>query len=185
SERRNPMGHQTWQRWLLLLLTGIVGLLLIGESFLFSSRWINRPFPGFFIHENLTVGPYFMPGWTGAAGGLQSLDRVVRVEGRQLRDRAELYELVRGIPVGSAIRYQVIRDARALDYTISTMSFTFRDWLFSFGIYIFIGLAFLLIGLTPYFFLASSPLALPRCCMVLRVFIWFWSTFVLMTGEML
>lgn len=179
------MGHQTWQRWLLLLLTGIVGLLLIGESFLSSSRWINRPFPGFFIHENLTVGPYFMPGWTGAAGGLQSLDRVARLEGRQLRDRAELYELVRGIPVGSAIRYQVIRDARVLDYTIPTMSFTFRDWLLTFGIYIFIGLAFLLIGVTPYFFRASSPVALPLCFMVLTVFVWFQTTFDFMTEAML
>ncbi|HEX9264842.1 MAG TPA: ATP-binding protein [Candidatus Binatia bacterium] len=179
------MGHQTWQRWLLLLLTGVFGLLLIGESFLSSSRWINRPFPGFFIHENLTVGPYFMPGWTGAAGGLQSLDRVVRVEGRQLRDRAELYELVRRIPVGSAIRYQVIRDARVLDYTIPTMSFTFRDWLLTFGIYIFIGLAFLLIGVTPYFFRASSPVALPLCFMVLTVFVWFQTTFDFMTEAML
>ncbi len=179
------MGHQTWQRWLLLLLTGIVGLLLIGESFLSSSRWINRPFPGFFIHENLTVGPYFMPGWTGAAGGLQSLDRVARLEGRQLRDRAELYELVRRIPVGSAIRYQVIRDARVLDYTIPTMSFTFRDWLLTFGIYIFIGLAFLLIGVTPYFFRASSPVALPLCFMVLTVFVWFQTTFDFMTEAML
>ena len=179
------MGHQTWQRWLLLLLTGVFGLLLIGESFLSSSRWINRPFPGFFIHENLTVGPYFMPGWTGAAGGLQSLDRVARLEGRQLRDRAELYELVRGIPVGSAIRYQVIRDARVLDYTIPTMSFTFRDWLLTFGIYIFIGLAFLLIGVTPYFFRASSPVALPLCFMVLTVFVWFQTTFDFMTEAML
>lgn len=179
------MSHQTWQRWLLLLLTGVFGLLLIGESFLSSSRWINRPFPGFFIHENLTVGPYFMPGWTGAAGGLESLDRVTHIEGRQLRDRAELYELVRRIPVGSAIRYQVIRDARALDYTIPTMSFAFRDWLLSFGIYIFIGLAFLLIGVTPYFFRASSPVALPLCFMVLTVFIWFQTTFDFMTEAML
>jgi hypothetical protein len=61
------MAHQTWQRWLLLLFTGLFGLLLIGETFLSSSRWIDQPFPGFFVHENLTVGPYFVPGWSGAS----------------------------------------------------------------------------------------------------------------------
>ena len=179
------MDHQTWQRWWLLVLTGGFGLLLIGETFLSSSRWINQPFPGFFVHENLTVGPNFMPGWTGTSGGLQSLDRVVQVQDRHLRDRAELYELVRRAPVGSAIRYQVIRDGRSLQLTIATMNFAVRDWLLSFGIYIFIGLAFLVIGVTPYLFRTSSPVALPLCFMVLTVFVWFQTTFDFMTEAML
>lgn len=179
------MGHQGWQRYLLLLLTGLFGLLLIGESFLSSSRWINRPFPGFFVHENLTVGPYFVPGWTGATAGLQSLDRVVSMEGRPLRDRTEMYELVRRVRVGSAMHYQVLRDSQLRDYTIGTMNFTFRDWLLSFGIYIIIGLAFLLIGVAPYLYRASSPVALPLCFMVLAVFVWFQTTFDFMTEAML
>ena len=179
------MGHHTWQRYSLLLLTGLFGFLLIGESFLSSSRWINQPFPGFFVHENLTVGPYFVPGWTGSNAGLQSLDRIVGVAGRPLRDRAALYDLVRRSPVGSAIPYQVIRDAQLRDYTVATMTFSFRDWLLSFGVYIIIGLAFLLIGVAPYFYRASSPVALPLCFMVLAVFVWFQTTFDFMTEAML
>jgi len=179
------MGHHTWQRYSLLLLTGLFGFLLIGESFLSSSRWINQPFPGFFVHENLTVGPYFVPGWTGSNAGLQSLDRIVSVAGRPLRDRAALYDLVRRSPVGSAIRYQVIRDAQLRDYTVATMTFSFRDWLLSFGVYIIIGLAFLLIGVAPYFYRASSPVALPLCFMVLAVFVWFQTTFDFMTEALL
>jgi len=179
------MGQNTWQRYSLLLLTGVFGFLLIGESFLSSSRWINQPFPGFFVHENLTVGPYFVPGWTGSHAGLQSLDRIVRVAGRSLRDRAELYDLVRRSPVGSAIHYQVIRDQQLRDYTVATMTFSFRDWLLSFGVYIIIGLAFLLIGVAPYFYRASSPVALPLCFMVLAVFVWFQTTFDFMTEAML
>src|SRR6266508_6699966 len=179
------MAYQTWQRWLLLLFTGLFGLLLIGESFLSSSRWIHQPFPGFFVHENLTVGPYFVPGWTGSNAGLQSLDRIVTVAGRPLRDRAALYDLVRRSPVGSAIHYQVIRDAQLRDYTVATMTFSFRDWLLSFGVYIVIGLAFLLIGVAPYFYRASSPVVLPLCFMVLAVFVWFQTTFDFMTEAML
>ena len=179
------MGHQTWQRWLLLFFTGLFGLLLIGETFLSSSRWINQPFPGFFVHENLTVGPYFVPGWSGVAAGLQSLDRVVSVNGSQLRDRAEFYDLVRKAPLGSQLRYRVIRDARVLELTVATMTFGLRDWFLSFGIYIVIGLAFLVIGVAPYFLRASSPVALPLCFMVLTVFVWFQTTFDFMTEALL
>jgi len=179
------MGHQTWQRWLLLFFTGLFGLLLIGETFLSSSRWIDQPFPGFFVHENLTVGPYFVPGWSGAAGGVQSLDRVVSVNGSQLRDRAEFYDLARKAPLGSQLRYRVIRDAQVLELTVATMTFGLRDWFLSFGIYIVIGLAFLVIGVAPYFFRASSPVALPLCFMVLTVFVWFQTTFDFMTEALL
>ena len=67
------MDHRAWQRFLLLFLCSVFGAFLIAESFLTSSRWIDRPFPGFFVHENLTIGPYFVPGWSGASAGLQSL----------------------------------------------------------------------------------------------------------------
>ena len=180
------MGHHTWQRCLLLLFTGLFGFLLIGESFLSSSRWINQPFPGFFVHENLTVGPYFVPGWTGATAGLQSLDRIVSVDGSPSCAivPSSMISCVER-PVGTAIHYQVIRDAQLLDYTVATMNFTFRDWLLSFGIYIVIGLAFLVIGVAPYFYRASSPVALPLCFMVLTVFVWFQTTFDFMTEAML
>lgn len=176
------MSRSTWQRFLLLFLTGLCSLVLVGESFLSSSRWINQPFPGFFVHENLTVGPYSLPGWTGSSAGLQSLDRVVSVSGRPLQSRAEMYELVRGVPAGAALRYQVVRESRLREYTIPTMPFTFGDWLFSFGVYNVIGFAFLVIGVAPYFYRASSPVALPLCFMVLAVFVWFQTTFDFMTA---
>ena len=179
------MNHRFLQRWLLLLLTGVFGCLLVGECLLSSSYWINRPFPGFFLHENLTVAPYFMPAWTGAESGLQSLDRLLTADGHQLRDRAELYEIVRQRPVATPIRYQLIRSGHTLNYTVATMTFTLRDWLLSFGVYVFIGLAFLFIGVTPYLFRASSPVALPLCFMVLTVFVWFQATFDFVTEAML
>jgi signal transduction histidine kinase len=179
------MGHQTWHRWLLLLFTGLFGLFLIGETFLSSSRWIDQPFPGFFVHENLTVGPYFVPGWSGADAGIRSLDRIVSVNGAALHDRAEFYALVRNAPLGARLRYGLIRDANSLELTVATMTFGLRDWFLSFGIYIVIGLAFLVIGVAPYYLRASSPVALPLCFMVLTVFVWFQTTFDFMTEALL
>jgi signal transduction histidine kinase len=179
------MGDRTWQRRLLFLFTSLFAVLLIGQNVLSVGRWLNQPFPGFFVHENMTVGPYSVPGWTGPAAGLQPLDRVLSIDGRDLRDRAELYDRVRSVPAGSSVHYRLMRNSQPLDLIISTMNFTPRDWLLSFGIYIFIGLAFLLIGVSPYLLRASSPAALPLCFMVLMVFAWFQSTFDFMTEGVL
>ena len=179
------MDHHTWEKWLLLVITGLFTVLLMGESFLSTGRWINQPFPGFFVHENLTVAPYFMPSWTGPRSGLRSLDRLLTVENRPIKDRAELYELARRTPIGTPIHYQLTRGGRSVSYTIPTMNFTLRDWFMSFGVYVLIGLAFLVIGVTPYIFRASSPVAFPLCFMVLTVFVWFQSTFDFVTESIL
>ena len=179
------MGDRTWQSRLLLLFSGLFVVVLVSQSILYSSRWLNEPFPGFFVYENLTVGPYYAPGWTGAASGLRSLDRIVSIDGRNVRQRAELYDHVHGSPSGTVFQYRVVRDTRTLDLRIPSLDFSFRDWLLSFGMYIVIGLAFLLIGVAPYFYRASSTVALPLCFMVLMVFVWFQTTFDFMTEGVL
>lgn len=179
------MDHHTWKKWLLLAIIGTFTVLLMGESFLSTGHWLNQPFPGFFVHENLTVAPYFMPSWTGPRSGLRSLDRLLTVEDRPIRDRAELYEIARRAPVGTPIHYQLTRGGGSVRYAIPTMNFTLRDWLMSFGLYVFIGIAFLVIGVTPYVFRASSPVAFPLCFMVLTVFVWFQSTFDFVTESVL
>src|SRR5512139_1988031 len=121
------MNRQNWQRWLLLLLSGVFGALLIAESMVSSGRWIGQPFPGFFVHENLTVGPYSLPGWSGAVAGLESLDHVVGVGGRPLSGRVELYAAVRGAPVGTPLRYEIVRDGQELELVVPTMIFGLRD----------------------------------------------------------
>jgi len=62
------------------------------------------------------------------------------------------------------------------------MNFLLHDWFLSFGVYVVMGMAFVLIGIAPYFFRASSPAALPLCFMVLAVFVWFETTFDFMTA---
>ncbi len=179
------MGNQSWQRRLLLLLPGLCVLVLISQTFVSASRWLSEPFPGFFVYENLTVGPYYAPRWTGANAGLRALDRIVSVDGHELRNRAEFYSLVRSAPSGSVWSYRVVRNEQVLDLKIPSLRFTFRDWLLCFGMYIVIGLAFLIIGIVPYFYRASSNVALPLCLMVSLVFIWFHTTFDFMTDGVL
>lgn len=175
------MGHLRWTRPVLLAIFTFFAAAIVAQVILSSARWIHKPFPGFFLYENLTVGPYFLPQWSGAIASLESLDRVIAVEDRPLQRRAELYNRVANSPVGTPLRYRVIRNSRILELTIPTMSFSLHDWFLSFGVYATMGVAFLVIGIAPYYFQTSSPAALPLCFMVLAVFLWFETTFDFMT----
>ncbi|HME60268.1 MAG TPA: hypothetical protein VKH62_03370, partial [Candidatus Binatia bacterium] len=68
------MGDRTWRSRVLFLFSGLCVFVFIGQTVVSTQRWVDEPFPGFFVYENLTVGPYYAPGWTGAAAGLRSLD---------------------------------------------------------------------------------------------------------------
>jgi hypothetical protein len=146
-----------------------------------SVQWISKPFPGFFVHENRTVGPYSLPHWSGGVAGLQSLDLIIKIDGRPISGRAELYERVRNLPVGTPSTYTIGRGSAIIELTIPNMMLTWQDWFLSFGVYVFTGLAFLIIGVAPYCFRANSPAALPLSFMVIAVFVWFESTFDFMT----
>ena len=176
------MGKQLWRRQLLLATMGLIALLLVGGTLIASFQWISRPFPGFFLHENLTVGPYFLPSWSGTLAGMRALDRVIAVNGRSLRERSELYDLVKRTPAGSSFYYRVIRDSQPLEFAVPSMTLSLHDWFLSFGVYVVMGIAFLIIGVAPYYFHASSPAAVPLCFMVMAVFVWFETTFDFMTG---
>jgi len=131
------------------------------------------------------VGPYFLPSWSGALTGVRALDRVVAVNGRPLRARGELYDLVKSAPAGSRFYYRVIRDSQPFEFAAPSMTLSLHDWFLSFGIYVLMGMAFLIIGAAPYYFQASSPAAVPLCFMVMAVFVWFEATFDFMTAGVL
>ena len=65
------------------------------------------------------------------------------------------------------------------------MTLSLHDWFLSFGVYVVMGIAFLIIGVAPYYFHASSPAAVPLCFMVMAVFVWFEATFDFMTAGVL
>jgi signal transduction histidine kinase len=171
------MGHQAWQRRVLLFVIGIFALSLIGGTLMNSSRWINHPFPGFFIYENLTVGPYALPHWSGVAGGMRSFDTIVSLNGKPVTQRDEIYAVVRNSAPGSIFRYGVARASDRVEVDVKSMIFATHDWLLSFGLFILVGIAFLVIGVAPYFYNSPSPAAWPLGFMAADVFVWFVTTF--------
>ena len=179
------MGHLAWHRRVLLVMTALAAFATVSATLLVSLQWIHKPFPGFFVHENLTVGPYFLPHWSGASAGLKSLDLVLSINGAPVSDRSSVYQLIHDSPSGTPFRYKIARGSKILELTIPSLMFLPQDWWLSFAVYIFTGLAFFVIGIAPYYFGAASPAAFPLCFMVMAVFVWFESTFDFMTQGVL
>lgn len=171
------MGRQPWRRRGLLVVIGLCASVIISGTLISSSQWIQQPFPGFFLHENMSVGPYFLPPWTGRSNGVNSFDHIVGIDGQPVSSRERVYNLVKGSPPGSSFRYEVIRDSRTIEVTVPSMVLSLQDWFLCFGVFVLVGIAFLIIGAAPYYYHASSPGVLPLCFMVVNVFLWFATTF--------
>ncbi|MFQ5851604.1 MAG: ATP-binding protein [Candidatus Binatia bacterium] len=174
-----------WQQRLLVVAVGLLAFLVVTATLTSSFQWMNRPFPGFFLYQNLAVGPDFLPQWSGGKEGLRFLDRVVALEGRPVNRRQEIYELVRGFPLNFPFHYTIERAGRQISIAIPSMKFTFLDWLLTYGIYLLVGLGFLAIGITPFYLGSGSPSAAPLFFMVSLVFFWFATTFDFLTTNIL
>ena len=55
------MGDRSWQSRVLFLFSGLCVFVFIGQTIVSTQRWVDEPFPGFFVYENLTVGPNAVP----------------------------------------------------------------------------------------------------------------------------
>ncbi|HWO40711.1 MAG TPA: histidine kinase dimerization/phospho-acceptor domain-containing protein, partial [Candidatus Eisenbacteria bacterium] len=176
------MARQSLQQRALFAVIALVAGAMITVTLTASFHWVNKPFPGFFLHENLTVGPYSLPRWSGNQAGLKPFDLITAVNGRPLTDRASLYELARSAPPATRFTYTVVRDERSFSIGVASMRFSFYDWFLSFGLFVLIGLAFLIIGAAPCYFGANSPAARFLCLMGIAVFLWFETTFDFMTS---
>ena len=179
------MKLQRWHTRALFLTAGLLALMLVAGTLFLSFRTINRPFPGFFLQANHSVGPISVPEWSGREAGLRFLDRIVAFQGEPVRDPHRVYEVVRSHPANSSFVYVVDRGGARFTVSVPSMNFTFRDWMLSFGIYLLVGVGFLAIGFAPYCVGSPSPAATVLFLMTSAIFVWFATTFDFMTTQIL
>lgn len=177
--------NQNWSRRALVGAVGLFALLVTALALYSSFQWINRPFPGFFLYGNLTVGPDYLPEWSGRKAGLRFLDRIVAVEGEIIPHPRALYDLVRTYPPERELEYWVSRGGKRVSVRIPSMRFSFPDWLLGFGFYLLVGVGFLAIGIAPFYLGSVSPAVLPLFFMVSTIFFWFSTTFDFVTMQFL
>jgi signal transduction histidine kinase len=145
------VGQPVWHRGCAAaLVAAAVGLAL--TCGITSSRWIDAPFPGFFVMANRVVASVSLPHWSIALHRHDIYQKVVvTVDGQPVATSTELYARVRRLPPGSSVTYTLEKDGRTAQVTLSSLTFTVEDYFFLFAAYLFNGLAFAFIGISVWF----------------------------------
>jgi signal transduction histidine kinase len=122
-----------------------------------SSRWIDTPFPGFFVMANRVVASVSLPYWEVAHQSHIYQHVVVAVNGQPVTTAEELYAFVRRLPPGSPLTYTLEKDGHISQVTLPSRVLTIKGYVLIFGAYLFSGLVFALIGIGVWFLKPATP----------------------------
>jgi signal transduction histidine kinase len=113
-----------------------------------SARLVGRPFPGFLVWDNGVLVALHTASWTGARAGLPlNGGRLLAVDGAPFAGGRALLEAVAASGEGTEHRYVVRARGEERVYAVPAMRLGARDWLATFGNYLFNSLFFFAIGL--------------------------------------
>ena len=156
---RSLIGWGTW------VVVGFITAILLTCT-VNSLRWVNRPFPGFFLWENLFVPAVGDTDWTGYEAGVPFLARLTAVNGQAIATADEVYRFAASVPVGTPVTYTfaVDRAGAPLTIVVPTMRLTWPEYFWTLGTYLGVGLALTLLGLAVYFLRPDSPAARAMLC---------------------
>jgi signal transduction histidine kinase len=129
---------------------------------------IGRPFPGFFYDPDRTVNAFNTEDLTGWQAGLHPNDRIVAVDGQPWR---ELTRIVRAVPIGTPLNYQVARGNQTLEIAVPTMQFPLETFLQFVPPWLLYSLVCLVIGVFIYIRSPASQLS-----QRLLVYLFLWGT---------
>ncbi len=142
---RGLSSRERWSRIAFLVMVLII--LTIGTVCLIKAiTWIDKPFPGFLHNQRMVVagiGRYY---WTGTEAGLKFPDKILKANNQIISSADALEELIANTEGVNFIAYSVKRGNQLIELTIPTMQFTLTDFLMIFGYYVFLGAAYLFIG---------------------------------------
>lgn len=141
----NQLQHLWQRRSALCLAVGIVALALV--TGLNSTRWLGSTFPGFFVLDNTVVASVSLPHWSVANSRHIYQRAVVAVNDMPVTTSAQVYKLVRQLPVGSPVTYSLEKDGQLSQATLLSQRFGAKDYILLFGAYLFTGLVIAGIGI--------------------------------------
>ncbi|MGH7786638.1 MAG: sensor histidine kinase [Candidatus Binatia bacterium] len=155
---RSETGWPAVGRWFWAAAAAAVALALVcGLS---SARWLNRPFPGFFLWENRFVPAVGDTDWTGHRAGVPYQSRLMAIDGQPVATADEAYAAAESRPVGSVLHYE-FQPARGapVGVAVPTMRLSLPEYLWTLGNYLAVGLVLTLLGFVVYFLRPDAPAA--------------------------
>lgn len=126
-----------------VVLAAVLGLAYLSARA--GIDWVSRPFPGFLLLGNRVVASVDLPGWPVPPEAFQAT--VVAIDGTPVATPAEVYANVASRPLGTRIAYTLEHRGDRFVRTFDSRLFTWRDAALLFGVYLFDGLAFAVIGI--------------------------------------
>lgn len=125
-----------------------------------SLAWLNRPFPGFFVWDNLFVPAVGDTDWTGIEAGLPYHARLQAIDGQPVHTAAAVYDAARRVPVGTPLRYEFLPErGTPVSLLIPTMRLTPPEYLWTLGNYVIVGSLLTLLAFVVYFLRPDAPAA--------------------------
>ncbi len=145
--------------WTFRIAAGLAAVVVLLCAFN-SIRWINRPFPGFLLWENLFVPAVGDTDWPSYVSDVPFQSRLIAVDGEPVHAAYQVYRHARKVPVGTNIRYTfALPDGSTVNRTVPTMRFTPPEYLWTLGSYILIGALLTLLGFAVYLIRPDAPAA--------------------------
>ncbi len=106
----------------------------------------GKPFAGFRFEPTLTVSGLGLPSWPGYRAGLVQQDRILAINGEDAQGPAQVWALVRSVPVGTPIAYKVQGESGTHVVEVATSILSPLDWALNIGPNALVAGVFYLIG---------------------------------------
>jgi PAS domain S-box-containing protein len=142
--------RKDWLAHLFLIFCVAMAALMLCLTPIWALEWYRTPFPGFLLEPNNIVSQIDGPGWPGRGSGVAWSDRLVGVDGVQVRTSLEAQKLFKTKGYQPVELSFFRRDGSAYGLTVTPIKVGFRDLLSLFLVPYFVGLTFLGIGLWAY-----------------------------------
>lgn len=113
-----------------------------------STKFVNRPFPGFLLLNNMMISQVSLEHWTiNSNEDVNSYDKVLAVNGRDVQKATELYDVVANSPEGTSFTYKLENNNEIYSENVPSVIFKTGDYIEVFFIQFIVGLIILLTGI--------------------------------------
>jgi len=128
-------------------------------SFIGALTWLNKPFPGFVVYKPPLVGSMSVRDWPGKMAGLKFMNRIVTVNGQQVRDGDEVVAAVKDINPGTLVHYVIESKGTTRELDLPVVTFSGRDFFLVFFLTFLGGIILFVLGVIVYALKANKAMS--------------------------
>ena len=135
-----------------LFFYALVGLMaaICVVSFVAALSWVNKPFPGFLVYKEASVGSFKSSEWSGTKSGLKFHERILAVDGKPVLEGQKVIDTVRQKAPETPVHYLVKSKQGTREVTVPVEVFTVKDFLLVFLVTFLGGSIIYAFGVTVY-----------------------------------